>query len=66
MTTVSMQAMVLDKPGAPLELKTLPVPVPAAGQVLLRWPPAEFAEQICIYLTVICPGQHFQLSLVMK
>lgn len=36
MTTVSMQAMVLDKPGVPLELKTLPVPVPAAGQVLIK------------------------------
>ncbi|HWV64589.1 zinc-dependent alcohol dehydrogenase family protein [Chitinophaga sp.] len=36
MTTVSMQAMVLEKPGALLQLKTLPVPAPAAGQVLIK------------------------------
>lgn len=31
-----MQAMVLEKPGMPLQLKTLPVPIPAAGQVLIK------------------------------
>lgn len=36
MTTISMQAMVLEKPGALLQLKTLPVPAPAAGQVLIK------------------------------
>lgn len=36
MNTASMQAMVLEKPGAPLQLKTLPIPVPAAGQVLIK------------------------------
>lgn len=32
----SMRAMVLDRPGTPLRLAELPVPEPAAGQVLIR------------------------------
>jgi len=32
----SMLAMVLEKPGRPLTLKTLPLPVPAADQVLVK------------------------------
>lgn len=31
-----MQAMVLERPGTPLVLKTVPLPVPAAGQVLVK------------------------------
>lgn len=31
-----MQAMVLEKPAAPLVLKTVPVPVPSTGQVLIK------------------------------
>lgn len=31
-----MSAMVLEQPGEPLQFKTVPVPVPAAGQVLLK------------------------------
>ncbi len=31
-----MRAMVLERPGAPLELRSLPVPIPAAGEVLVR------------------------------
>ncbi len=32
----TMRAMVLERPGTPLQLRELPVPRPAAGQVLLR------------------------------
>ena len=32
----SMQAMVLDKPGAPLRLVVMPVPEPSPGQVLVK------------------------------
>ncbi len=32
----TMQAMVLDAPGAPLRARTLPIPQPGAGEVLLR------------------------------
>lgn len=32
----SMQAMVLERPDTPLVLKTIPVPVPAPGQVLIK------------------------------
>lgn len=31
-----MQAMILEKPAAPLVLKTVPVPVPSTGQVLIK------------------------------
>ena len=31
-----MLAMVLEKPGAPLEAREIPVPEPVAGEVLLR------------------------------
>ncbi|SKC97907.1 alcohol dehydrogenase, propanol-preferring [Chitinophaga ginsengisegetis] len=36
MSIQNMQAMVFTQPGTPLQLKTLPVPVPAAGQVLIK------------------------------
>jgi propanol-preferring alcohol dehydrogenase len=35
-STATMRAMVLDAPGRPLRPATVPVPVPGAGQVLLR------------------------------
>jgi alcohol dehydrogenase, propanol-preferring len=35
-TPPTMKAMVLDRPGTPLQLRQVPLPVPADGQVLLR------------------------------
>ena len=32
----TMKAMVLNQPGQPLQLKTLPIPVPAPDQVLIK------------------------------
>ena len=36
MSDVHMQAMQLDQPRQPLQLRELPVPIPAAGQLLIR------------------------------
>lgn len=49
----SMRAMVLTRPGRPLVLKSLPVPQPAAGQLLLR----VHACGVCRTDLHICDGE---------